>query len=65
MNSDTRRAEKSSRWAEADLVAGKDWAKNGTTPKAKREGRRMVRAAKRRKAKANRRAVRAQLREFE
>ena len=60
-----RQAQKASQWAEKDLVQAKEWAQNGSTPTAKREGRRLARAAKRRKSKANRRAVRAQLREFE
>ncbi len=63
MSNTARKAERSSRWAEKDLIEGKNWAKRRATPNAKREGRRMVRDAKRRRAKAERRIARAECEE--
>jgi len=54
-----RQAEKIAEWSKKDLVHAKEWAETGSTPNAKREARIMARAAKRRRARAQRRAARA------
>lgn len=60
---DERRADRTAKRAEKDLVLAKEWAK-GSSAKAHQEARRMARAAKRRRAKANRRAVKASIRDI-
>lgn len=59
MTNRARQAEKIAEWSKKDLVAARDLAKNGTTPNAKREGRRLARAAKQRRARSARRAAKA------
>jgi hypothetical protein len=54
-----RQSKKIAEWSKKDLEFAKEWARTGSTPKAKREARRMARAAKRRRSKSNRRAARA------
>jgi len=59
-----RQAEKIAEWSKKDLIYARYWAKLGH-PKAKKEGREMARAAKRRRTRAGRRAKRAFCKDWE
>jgi hypothetical protein len=61
---DERRATRSAKQAEKDLVRAKEWGE-GSSNKAKQESRKMVRDAKRRRSKANRRAEKASIRSLD
>jgi hypothetical protein len=65
MSKDEQRAKKIAAWAKEDLVEAREWAKNSATPEEQRQARRMAKLAKRRHAKANRRAGRAQCRDWD
>ena len=64
MSRDTRSSEKLVKWAEADLAAARELAKDAS-PEQQRIARQLARDAKKRHARANRRAGKALCRDYD